>query len=134
VNELVARVARLERSCRRWRLMSAGLVVLVAAVAAAPKPDPGTIRCHKLYLEDENNKVRAMLTTTPEGATALNFMNKGFISLRLAEDDEGDPSITLWSRGKAKPVLRAALDLDGTGASLRLFDDGGEPIFEARKP
>ena len=67
VRELVARVGKLERDNRRWKLASGAVVAVLLAVALVgavmPQEIPEIIEARAFHVTDENGELRALMNT-----------------------------------------------------------------------
>lgn len=133
-HDLQARVARLEREGRRWRLAAAiGPVALaVAALLGQTLPSavakgvdtgplrpagaPGVVEAQRFVLRDPSGAARATLATTDEGVPLLVFM-----------DREGEPRAIL---GQKQVYLS---DEGGSSAVKLLVNPGGTPALRLEK-
>ena len=125
LEEMNARLGRLETENRRWR-RGAGLLavgaILPVLLAASHEKAGKTIEATKIVLKDAKGKVRAELGTQPDGSASLTLL-----------DEEGGTTAKL-SGQTAAPILEMAGGAGGsvwltsstTGASLSLAKGNGE--------
>ncbi len=74
--DLAARVDRLERSGRRWRLAAVGLGLLVLAAAApATQPASDEVRTQRLVLVDDHGRPAAVLFHQAGAGCGLVFVD-----------------------------------------------------------
>jgi hypothetical protein len=85
---LLARLERLERQNRTWRLAALSLLLVLAGGAAMQKPadvqPTQTLTLQKLVLVDAQGNHRALLSSDKEGAFLVFTGNDGTVRLGLA--------------------------------------------------
>ena len=127
MEKILARLQRLERESRRWKIMGmlavlCLVVVLLVGAAKSDRPEAvGEVRAKQFVLVDARGTVLARFGALQHGSLGLGLYDAGNKSrVLLAIDPEGASSLSLISRdGKSSLLLKA--DAAGT-AGLRLFD------------
>ena len=125
---IAARLARLEREVRGFRIAAAGAVLAaVAAVltGAAPAPRGRPVVASELRLVDATGALRGAMTADRTGAQLLLKDATGKNRARLRVADDGAPRLELQDRME-RVRLSLALDKDGA-ATAQIEDDAGQP-------
>jgi hypothetical protein len=136
VESLHRRLARLERTAHRWRLVGwsavamLGLLVLLGASTRAGRTAVAEVIARELILVDRTQTPRASLTIDQEGGPGLLFLDQhGNVRVGLAVLADGRPSLGLRdAQGQPRVVL--ALDPQGTPI-FRLLDAQGQVLWSA---
>lgn len=124
MDDLRARVDRMERELRLWRvagLLLFGAVSLVGVLGAAPArvsgPVADEVRARRFTLVDEYGLVRAVLGD--DGGTGLTIFDpRGRPRVRLATSFSGDfPELVFYGKD-AKPDVKLEASVWGGGLSL----------------
>jgi hypothetical protein len=126
---LARRVERLERESRRWkRVASLGLVLAAAAALlgqAAPLGPAKVVDAERFNVRDPAGNLRAILGTSPDGATSLLLYNPaGVHQAGLGVMADGTASIFLGNPA-GRTVTELTLYRDGT-PSLIFRDRAGK--------
>ncbi|MDE0208153.1 MAG: hypothetical protein OXP66_19230 [Candidatus Tectomicrobia bacterium] len=126
-DSMCRRLARLERSNRRWKLLATsalallGLALFLGAKRADRQPVADELRTRALLLVDEQGTPLARLGRLPHGALGLGFYDDGRRSrILLSVNEDGTSSLNLFSKGGRSGALLSASRTGG--ASLRLLD------------
>ncbi len=124
---LEARLARLERSLRRTRLVAAAALVLVAGLALAPLPADDTLRTHRLQLLDARDDVVVDLRPGDWGAELVFFGPGDLRTLRVGNDEHGG-MVRVFRRDGTAAVSLDAVELtdDVTAGRVQLHDGEGD--------
>lgn len=132
---LEARVARLERSARRWRMLFFGLIVMivVAAAVGGQRPAPKVAEEVKAKLFTAvNDKGEAIVSigTTPDGADhgILIFNKEGKPSVLLNVGADGNGSLNVFD---GKRQHHAALSARAQGGSVMIGPSEDKVVFFA---
>ncbi len=121
VSERLARLehqqAELQRSNRRWRMISGGLLLLCGAIVLMAQTTSGvaeSLDARQFVLHDSTGKVRAALGTTDEGAVGLNLVDpKDRTRITLDVASNGTPGLDFFDQdGRLRATV--ALGPDGT--------------------
>lgn len=90
-------VKRMERRLRRWRCLSAALLVAIGlGVCAGAAADLGVVKGREFRLEDAEGKLRGCLAMRPDGSPGLAFFDKeGYLRLSLDLANDGAPGVNL---------------------------------------
>jgi hypothetical protein len=155
IEELSARLEKVERTNRRWRAGGIVALVLVAAGAAmgqAASPEK-VIRAGRFEALDGEGRPRAVLGSGADGSPALRLLDRdgkvhgsmevfpdGYSALRLLDGNgrirgsidafqDGSPALRLLDRDEK---IRASIDVFKDGSpELRLLDRDGKVLFRA---
>ena len=127
IDGITGRLARLERSNRRWKLLATsalallGLVLFLGARGTTGQPAAEELRARAFVLVDEQGVTLARLGRLPHGALGLGFYDDGRRSrILLSVNEDGASSLSLFSEnGRSGALLGASRT---GGASLRLLD------------
>jgi hypothetical protein len=153
--EMHARLERLERELRRWRLGGLMLVALaiVAVAGAMAQPPARETRVETLRIVQQDGRERIVLTAVP-GVPDMTFLDPaGNTRLTLDIADDSKPVLAISESGAARgrltlgiengsPILQL-YDREGTrrvtigvprdvGALIRIYDEEGK--LQARFP
>jgi hypothetical protein len=153
---LEQRLAELQRSNRRLRVMIGALVLVGGALITMAQASPNsseTVETRQFVLRDASGNVRAVLGSTPEGAVGLNIDDAtGRTRLTLDVDYAGSPGLDLFDQnGKRRAIislgqhgepgvglydaegkLRTSLDIPGANTpGLTFYHEGGKPAWGA---
>jgi hypothetical protein len=142
---LASRLERLERECaelkrqaRRWRMMLAGVTVLL--VGAAWQPDDGVIKVRGLVIEDEKGKARISLRVSDFGPSMIFTGSSGLPRILMGLGGRPNPSDTpflnMRDETAAPRVLMGLSDRQGAKGDpyLNIRGDDGKVIFQATTP
>jgi len=109
--------AELQRSNRRWRMISGGLLLLCGAMVMMAQSTSGvaeSLDARQFVLHDSTGKVRAALGVTDDGGVGLNLVDskdRSRITLDVASN--GTPGLDFFDQdGKLRATV--ALGTDGT--------------------
>jgi hypothetical protein len=133
---VLARLAHLERTVRRWRRVGAGVLAVLGVtllVGAAVRTDPQTadeVLARHFILVGSTPSPRASLTLGKDGGPGLLFFDQqGQVRAGLTVLADGRPSLGLLdAQGRSRVVLTVAAD--GTPI-LRLLDAQGQVLWSA---
>jgi len=149
------RLARLERSVRRWKVVAAALAVTgLIAVAAGALAPPKDLEVSSLTVVDKQGNARVVLETQDEilgsgNLTLYNAKGKGLLSLQAMDDGfatmeckgaDGKTGLVLGVLHNGIPQLhmndprsRSMISFGGTGPELRakVLDAKGSEVFHA---
>jgi hypothetical protein len=135
-DRLIERLDRLDRTNRRWKLISgatavalAGIVLVAAAAPRVPHLDQGRppvlneVRAQRFLLVDASGKLRAVLGAATGGAVSLGLLdNDDKIRSVLIVDANGTPRLEMLGADETRRVMlsvfpnRSGLGLFGEGA------------------
>lgn len=135
-DRLIERLDRLDRTNRRWKLISgatavalAGIVLVAAAAPRVPHLDQGgppvlnEVRAQRFLLVDASGKLRAVLGAATGGAVSLGLLdNDDKIRSVLIVDATGTPRLEMLGADETRRVVlsvfpnRPGLGLFGEGA------------------
>ena len=108
---------------------------------AAKPPDLQEVRAQRFVLTDAEGNERAILGTTPDGATKLTFLDRkrGLeIGMRRASDGDLVSELIFWDDGRERLYLGIGCQRDNESVGVVLFDvdeDGqGQEVVRARRP
>jgi hypothetical protein len=103
------KLAELQRSNRRLRVMIGALVLVgAAAITMAQTSSNGSevIEARQVVLRDDSRRVRAVLGTTPDGAAGLNIDDaSGKARISLDVDYAGSPGLDLFDQNGKRRAL-----------------------------
>jgi hypothetical protein len=130
------RLAHLERTVRRWKLLgysglvAFGLVLLVGATTRKPLPPGEEVLARHVILVDRTPTVRATLTMGQEGGPSLLlFDERGKVRLGLTLLEDGRPGLGLRD---AEEHSRVLVTLEPNGSPVvRLLDGQGRVVWSA---
>jgi hypothetical protein len=119
---LARRVERLERENRRWkRAATLGLLLVATAALLGQAAPPGVakaLEAERINLRDAGGNLRAVLGTSPDGATSLLLYNAtGVHQAGLGVLPDGTASIFLGNPA-GRTVTELTLYRDGTPTLL----------------
>jgi hypothetical protein len=134
MSEFEQRLARLERSCARWR---AACVLAVAGcglalLLGAGKDEPKMLRTQMLALVAPDGQPRMVLSAAQDQPYLKMNAKKGGSSLSLLIDPDGEPNIALFD-GNGKMRMTLGLDKDGVPTQT-LSDATGNPRLALTVP
>jgi hypothetical protein len=120
-----ARLDRMERELRAWRLgglLALALAVVVVAGAMA-QPPAKELRVETLRIVERNGKDRIVLTAVP-GVPDMTFLDPGgHTRLTLDIADDNKPVLVVSESGRAKGRLE--LGIENGSPMLQLYDREG---------
>jgi hypothetical protein len=133
---VLQRLARLERTVYRWRMVGwaatvlLGLVVLLGAFTRGGRTAVGDVLAREVILVDRAQAPRASLALGNDDGPSLLLMDQQKqVRVGLTVLGDGRPSLGLMdAHGQSRVVL--ALDVQGT-PTLRLLDHQGQVIWSA---
>jgi hypothetical protein len=133
---VLARLAHLERTVRRWRRVGSGVLAVLGVtilVGAAVRTDPKTadeVLARHFILVGRTPSPRASLTLGKDGGPGLLFFDQqGKVRAGLTVLADGRPSLGLLD---AQGQSRVVLTLDADGAPImRLLDAQGKVMWSA---
>jgi hypothetical protein len=133
---VLSRLAHLERTVRRWRLVGYGVLAVLGGtilVGASARIDPKTadeVLARHFILVGRTPSPRASLTLGKDGGPGLLlFDQQGKVRAGLTVLADGRPSVGLLD---AQGQSRVVLTLDADGAPIvRLLDAQGQIIWSA---
>jgi hypothetical protein len=128
LSRLELKLAALQRSNRRLRLMLGALVLTGGALMTMAQSNSGVseaLEARQFVLRDSSGKVRAALGASPDGAVGLSLHDaSGRTRVSLDVEDSGSPGLDLYDQdGKRRALL--ALGQEGT-PGVGLYDAGGK--------
>jgi hypothetical protein len=133
---VLQRLARLERTVRRWRLVGVSVLVvlgLVTLIGAAGRMDLTTaeeVLARHFILVGRTPTARATLTLGKDGGPSLLLFDEhGKVRAGLTVLDDGRPSLGLRDAQEQSRVL-LTLDPHGT-PMMRFLDAQGQVIWSA---
>lgn len=134
MGELEQRLARLERSCTRWRV--ACLVAVagcgLAFLLGAGKEEPKMLRAETIALVASDGHPRLVLSAAQETPYLTLSAPKGRGKLSLLIDRDGSPSIGLFDSNNK---MRMTLGLGDDGVPTQTFSDAtGNPRLALTVP
>jgi hypothetical protein len=125
-NETRARLNRMERELRCWRL--GGILALASAAvlvaSAMAEPPAKELRVETLRIVERDGKDRIVLTALP-GIPDMTFLDPGGqtrLTLDIADDNK--PEVVVAESGKAKG--RLTLGIENGSPLLQLYDRDGK--------
>jgi hypothetical protein len=123
--ETTARLVRMERELRRWRLGSilAALLATVVAAGAMSQPPAKELSVETLKIVESGGRERVVLTAVP-GIPDMTFFDPAGhsrLTLDIAEDNK--PELRISESGAAKG--RLTLGIENGSPMLQLFDRDG---------
>jgi hypothetical protein len=124
-NEIRARLGRLERQLRFWRIAAMLAVALSAVAVAGAVADPPAkeLSVETLRIVQRDGKERIVLTAVP-GIPDMTFLDPaGHSRLTLDIADDNKPVVTIAESGAAKG--RLTLGIENGSPMLQLYDRGG---------
>lgn len=129
------RLTKLEKSLRKWRFLSLGLVLAVAGLAGGIAFEflavRGTIRARRLIVVNERGSA-IELESTPEG--------DGFISIhdslnipraQLGNSQKGFGTLELYGGSGPKRKL-VSIGGSGSGGQLAVFNNSGSKVIDVQ--
>ncbi len=127
-SDVAARLARLEKENRRFKLATAAAVLAAATMLLAAAKSAGHARvltATEFRLTDPSGAVRGTMSADRTGAQLLLRDGAGKTRARLRVAEDGTPRLELLDRME-RPRLGLALDKDGA-ASAQLEDEAANP-------
>jgi hypothetical protein len=128
MEDVLGRLARLERENRRWKTgaaLAASSAFAFLLAAAGPAARKRVVEVTELRLIDPTGALRGSLSADKTGAQLVLKDATGKNRARLRVADDGAPRLELLDRME-RVRLAAALDKDGA-AQAHLDDDAGHP-------
>ncbi len=128
LRRLELKLAELQRSNRRLRLMIGALVLTGGALMTMAQSSSGvseSLEARQFVLRDDSGRVRAALGSTPDGAVGLNLDDaSGRTLITLDVEGNGSPGLDLYDHtGKRRAII--ALAQQGT-PGVGLYDAHGK--------
>jgi hypothetical protein len=124
-----ARVARLERECRRWRL--AGVVAVgIALVAGAAQKPPDVVRARRLEVVDDKGRGRVVLEAADDVTGMVLKDRTGRPAAWLGLYDDDSPALNFLRAGDGELVACLRL-MNGRTPGLFLVGQDGREAYMA---
>jgi hypothetical protein len=123
------RVARLERSCRRWRTAGVLLAIAAAAVGAQKAIQPadarfGKITCRSLAIQDDATGGFLQASSGKDGASLRLFGPGGTTTVGITA--QKDQATVLLSQLNPKGIPNAALSVDSESGAVSVGNSAGK--------
>ena len=127
------RLARLEKSLRRWKFLSLGLALAVLAVAGGTAYDflgvRGTVRAKRFIVVNERGAAIELDSTT-EGDGIISLHDSMNIPRALLGNSrKGFGTLELYSGAQQKLV---SIGGSGSGGQIAVFNNSGRKVIDAQ--
>jgi hypothetical protein len=133
-DDLVGRVAKIEKQVRWWRRCSLLLLLLVGitALLGMGRADSQSLRVRSLTVVNDDDKPRVKINVKESGGGVINVFNRdGHLGGSLSVSEEGAPFLALYGRKEGKPFVQAYMALSDEGPSISLLNKNGDSLFRA---
>lgn len=128
------RLTKLEKSLRKWRLLSVGLVLAIAALTGGIAYDflgvRTTLRTRRLIVVNERGSAALDLDSTTEGDGIISVHDSMSVPRALLGNSrKGFGTLELYSGAQQKLV---SIGGSGSGGQLAVFNNSGRKVIDAQ--
>lgn len=127
------RLIRLEKSQRRWRYLSLGLLVAVAALAGGVAYDflgvRGTLRARRIIVVNEKGSALELDSTTEGDGIISVHDSLNVPRALLGNSRKGFGTLELYSGAQQKLI---SIGGSGSGGQIAVFNNSGRKVIDAQ--
>jgi hypothetical protein len=127
------RLIRLEKSQRRWRYLSLGLLVAVAALAGGVAYDflgvRGTLRARRIIVVNEKGSALELDSTTEGDGIISVHDSLNVPRALLGNSRKGYGTLELYSGAQQKLI---SIGGSGSGGQIAVFNNSGRKVIDAQ--
>lgn len=127
------RLIRIEKSQRRWRYLSLGLLVAVAALAGGVAYDflgvRGTLRARRIIVVNEKGSALELDSTTEGDGIISVHDSLNVPRALLGNSRKGFGTLELYSGAQQKLI---SIGGSGSGGQIAVFNNSGRKVIDAQ--